>query len=228
MPIFLFIFAFSAKIHSTKAPNTVLILAKNMHIYWHGLSCVKLQSENTQVLVNPYQDSGISMPKLKVDIVLSTDPSDDMANNFDRLQGEPFTIQNPGEYEAQGVFVYGVPNNNGSHFLIETEGITVAHLGTSAAHLSDAHLQRLEGADILFIPVHGGDAKLYNHIISSIEPRVIIPIQYKTAKVKAAIDPIDAFAKEFAIKDTSGEKKLILKKKDLPVDEQKTIILSPA
>jgi L-ascorbate metabolism protein UlaG (beta-lactamase superfamily) len=192
------------------------------------MSCVKLQSDDVQVLINPFQDNGISMPKLKVDVVLSTNMEDDMANNIDRLQGDPFVISNPGEFEVQGVFVYGVPHGTGAHFLVEAEGITVAHLGTSAAELTNDQLSRLEGADILFIPVTGGDAKKYNSIISSIEPRVIIPIQYSTPKVKAKLDPIDAFAKEFGIKDTSGEKKVILKKKDLPVDEQRTIVLSPA
>lgn len=168
------------------------------------------------------------MPKLKVDVVLSTNMEDEMANNIDRLQGDPFIISNPGEYEVQGVFVYGVPHGTGSHFLVEAEGITVAHLGTGAEELTNEQLSKLEGADILLIPVTGGDAKKYNSIISSIEPRVIIPMQYKTPKVKAKLDTIDAFAKEFGIKDTSGEKKIILKKKDLPVDEQRTIVLSPA
>lgn len=199
-----------------------------MHIYWHGMSCVKLQSDDVQVLINPFQDSGISMPKLKVDVVLSTNMDDDMANNVDRLQGDPFVISNPGEYEVQGVFVYGVPHGTGSYFLVEAEGITVAHLGTSTEELTTEQLKRLEGADILFVPVTGGDAKKYNSIISSIEPRVVIPMQYNTPKVKAKLDTIDAFAKEFGLNDTSGEKKVIIKKKDLPVDEQRFIVLSPA
>lgn len=201
-----------------------------MHITWHGMSCIKIQSDEVQVLINPYQDSvGLTMPKLKVDIAATTNINSEESNNFQRLQGDPLLITNPGEYEAQGVFFYGIPHNGGAGtmFVIEAEGLKLGHPGTSPDALTEQELEQLEGVDVLFLPLTCSEKKTCATIVSQVEPRVIIPIQYKTAKVKAKLETIDAFAKEMGLKDTTGEKKVIIKQKDLPVEETQVIVLQP-
>jgi L-ascorbate metabolism protein UlaG (beta-lactamase superfamily) len=200
-----------------------------MHIFWHGMSCVRLQTQSAMVLVNPYQDSvGAKMPALKVEIVASTDPENEQANNIDRLQGSPLVISNPGEYESKGVFFYGIPSGGSrSLFVISAEGMTIGHPGTVAQELSDAQLELFEGVDILFLPVTG-DKKAVSALLSQVEPRVVIPVQYATGKTKAKLDPLAGFAKEMGIKDTAGEAKVILKQKDLPVENTQVIVLRAA
>lgn len=200
-----------------------------MHISWQGLSCVKIQTKDALVLVNPFQDTtGLSMPKLKVDIVASTDMENAECNNIDRLQGEPTLVVNPGEYEIKNVFLYGIHRStNQQLFLIEAEGMTLGHPGNAPFELTSAQLEQLENVDILFVPISGGDAKAYTQMISQIEPRIIIPIQYKTAKEKGDLQTIDGFIKELGVKNTTPEKKIILKAKDLPVEETQIILLSP-
>ncbi len=199
-----------------------------MHITWHGLSCVKLESGEVQILINPFQDSvGITMSRLKTSVALTSDPSDDTANNLQRLQGDPFIIENPGEYEAQNAFIYGIPAaNNTSLFKIDMEGITVGHLGTSTPDLTDSQIEQLNSVDVLLIPLQTEDNKLITKAISAIEPRVIIPIQYQTPKVKTTLPTLDGFAKELGVTDMGAEKKVILKKKDLLVEGTVVHILS--
>lgn len=181
------------------------------------------------MLINPYQDSvGLNMPKLKVNVVATTDLNNDQTNNLDRLQGDPMKITGPGEYEVQGIFFYGIPNTGGrTMFVIEAEGIKVGHPGVTVKELSYKELELFEGVDVLLLPLTGEDSKACSQIISQVEPRVIIPIQFKTPKVKEQLDTIDAFAKEMGVKDIGGEKKVILKKKDLPVEETQIQVLSP-
>ena len=65
-------------------------------------------------------------------------------------------------------------------------------------------------------------------MVAQVQPRVVIPIMYKTPKVKTKLAALDDFAKELGVKDTSGEKKVIIKQKDLPVEDMQVIILNPA
>lgn len=202
-----------------------------MHITWYGLSCVKIQTKEATVLVNPFQDSvGVKMPKLKVDIAATTDPTNDQTNNLERLQGEPVVLDCPGEYEIQEVFVYGVNRGAGkqSLFVIDAEGITVGHVGLLTSELNEQQLKKCKTIDVLLVPVTGLPAKNRAALISQIEPRIIIPVQYATKGMKEPLDSLDAFAKDMGVKDVSPESKLVLKKNDLPVDETQIIILEAA
>lgn len=204
-----------------------------MHISWHGLTCVKLQTPTATILINPFQDSGaLKMPSLKVDIAASTNLADELANNTERLQGDPTRITNPGEYEIAGAFVYGIPaGGEQSLFKVEAEGITVGHPGTTIKQLTEKQLERFEGVDVLFLPITGSDAKARAAFLSAVEPRIIIPIGYQPAKGKKAkekLDTIDVFAKEMNVKDATPEAKIIIKQNNLPIDGTQVHILDIA
>lgn len=197
-----------------------------MHISWHGLTCIKIQTTEGLLLINPYQDSvGVNMPKLKVDVVACTNARDEQTNNLDRLQGDPFRITCPGEYEYRKIMLYGIEDGPQTLFVIEAEGISLGHLGKFDNPLNDTQLEVFEGVDVLFLPVSTMNTKTRSAVISQIEPRIIIPTQYKTPHFKVPLEKIDAFAKEMGVKNTTGEPKIILKKKDLPAAETQTIIL---
>lgn len=182
------------------------------------------------MVINPFQNSvGVAMPKFKTNVVLSTDSTNPQTNNTDSLQGEPFYISTAGEYEANGMFVTGIQYNGGSvMYLIEAEGMTLAHLGTVAGELNDAQLEKLEGVDVLFLPLTCEKGHSCSRMVSQIEPRVIIPIQYKTKGFKGELADLAPFAKEMGVADTAGEDKIILKAKDLPVEETQVKILNAA
>ena len=199
-----------------------------MHISWHGLSCVKIQTSDAVLVINPYQNSfGTQMPKFKTNVVLSTDTANDQTNNFDSLQGDPFVITTAGEYESHGLFVTGVQYNGGQvMYLIEAEGMTLAHLGTVTDELNDDQLAKLEGVDVLFLPLTCEEGRSCSRMVSQIEPRVIIPIQYKSKGFKMELAALETFTKEMGMKDAKGEDKIILKAKDLPVEETQVKILN--
>lgn len=211
-----------------------------MQITYLGHSCFKIQKNSTTLVIDPFDDSiGIKMPRISADIVLSTHNHYDHAN-FSAIRGDSFQIKTPGEYEIKDIFIYGINSfhdeNEGRErgenliFLIETEGIRLAHFGDfGQKELSQEQLKKLEGVDILLIPVGGVytiNAKTAAEIISDLEPAIVIPMHYKEPGIKINIDPLDKFKKEMGNKIEILDR-LKIKKKELPKEETKIIILKP-
>lgn len=184
------------------------------------------------IVIDPFGgEEGLRQPRLNADVLLLTNGDTDPS----AIQGKPFVIHGPGEYEVKKVFVYGVSvhneNNKGlTLYLIEVEGISCAHLGNLGHQLSNGELERLEGVDVLFIPVGGHgvlNADAASSVITAIEPRLVIPMQYKLPGLKEHLDSVQGFAKAFGVRDAESVEKLRVNKRDLPQDDMKVVILKP-
>ncbi|MDQ3244989.1 MAG: MBL fold metallo-hydrolase, partial [bacterium] len=79
----------------------------------------------------------------------------------------------------------------------------------------------IDGPDILFVPVGGDtlDIKDSAKLASSLEPKLIIPMDYDTSTLKS-------FLKEIGEEKAEVVDKLTLKKKDLDGKEGEVIVLS--
>jgi L-ascorbate metabolism protein UlaG (beta-lactamase superfamily) len=144
-------------------------------------------------------------------------------------------IDAAGEYEVKNVFVYGIPaeKKDGkpiTMYLIEMDGIKVAHLGNLGQDtLTDKQMEILEGVDILLVPVGGGDslnATKAVKLISQIQPRIVIPMYYKVPGLSLKLDSLDAFIKEYGVSKLEPQDKLKISKKDLPQEETKVEVLT--
>ncbi len=162
----------------------------------------------------------------------------------------PFIIKSPGEYEINNVFIFGLPywppsqKNKGSQeqeknknlperniiYMFKAEGITLTHLGQlKQKELNSQQLEYIENTDILLIPLYsqeqqGITPKLAANIVSQIEPRIIIPMQYEDNNKSKLIQN---FVKEMGNSKEELDK-LKITKKDLPQEETKLIILKSA
>lgn len=205
-----------------------------MQITWLGASCFKFQHQNLTLLTDPFSDAtlGVKMPRLKADLVLLSNAEHPCCNNVQRISGARLVLEGPGEVETDGVFIYGISINHGRQtiYMIETNEFSIVHLGIISKPLTDHILERIEGTDVLLIPV-GGDPALNATeaatVIAQVEPRITIPMFYKTKGGKGEMAPIDAFAKEMGITSVDGVDKLRLQKKDLPEDKSQILILQP-
>jgi len=191
------------------------------------------------VITDPYDKKiGLKMPSLEADIVtVSHDHYDH--NNVAAVKNNPYLVNMAGEYDVKGVAIHGVESNHddkGGHergknviYRFEIDDISVTHLGDLATTLTDTQLEALVGTDILLIPVGGKytlDAKKAVEVISQIEPRIVIPMHYKTPDLAIEdIDGLEKFIKEFGVKPTE-EQKLKISKKDLPQEDMELVILS--
>ncbi|MFC1663159.1 MBL fold metallo-hydrolase [Patescibacteria group bacterium] len=207
-----------------------------MNIFWHGLTCFKLVDGEFTLLIDPYdKSSGLRQPRYSANLVLLTNP-DPAADKSNKVVGNPYVVTGPGEYESGGTFVYGVatPVNEkqvrpSTMYMFERGGISFAHLGELAQTLAEEHLDRLEGVDVLMIPVgsHGSlSADQASKLITEIEPRIIIPMLYKIPGLKKTYDSLINFTKIMGVKSPEGIDKLKLAKKDLPQDEARVVIIN--
>ncbi len=213
-----------------------------MIITWQGHSCFKIQDkagpEGVTLVTDPFhKEIGLKVPNFEADIItVSHDHKDH--NNIEALRGNPFVINCAGEYDFKGVLIEGIDSfhdeNKGAErggniiYRIEIDDISVAHLGDLGEVLDNAQLEKLAGTDVLLIPVGGKytlDAKKAVEVISQIEPRLVIPMHYKTEDNNLDIDTIDKFIKEIGLTPTY-EEKLKISKKDLPQDDMELVILS--
>jgi len=172
-----------------------------MIISWFGQSCFKIQGEKSTLVTDPFDKSfGLKVPRLAADVVTTSHDHKDH-NNTKVVRGiaenQPFIIDGPGEYEVKNIFIYGVKayhdNKEGQErgeniiYRIGIDGISIAHLGDLGHALKNGQIERLEGVDILMIPVGGIytiDAKKETEVISQIEPRIEIPIHYHIKGMK--------------------------------------------
>ena len=212
-----------------------------MYISWLGHSCFKIQDkiapDGVILVTDPFDKSiGLKVPSFEADIVtVSHDHYDH--NNVSALRGNPFIIDSAGEYDRKGVMIEGVESyhddkqgaKSGKNIMyrIEIDDITIVHLGDLGHILDNKQLEKVGGADILLIPVGGTytlDAKNAVAVVSQIEPRIVIPMHYKTKNLKISLDGADKFIKELGLKPTI-EEKLKISQKDLPAEDMELVIL---
>jgi L-ascorbate metabolism protein UlaG (beta-lactamase superfamily) len=213
-----------------------------MYITWLGYSCFKIQDKTTPdgvtLVTDPFDKSlGLKVPNFEADIVTISHEHAGH-NNSSALRGQPFIINSAGEYDTKGVMIEGVESyhddkegakeGKNTIYRIEIDDISVVHLGDLGQILDSKQLEKIGQVDILIIPVGGGkilDAKNAVEIVSQIEPRIIIPMHYKTRGLKDNLDDVEKFVKELGIKPTI-EEKLKISKKDLPSEDMELVILN--
>lgn len=201
-----------------------------MHISWLGSTGIKIQTkpqnDDITVLIDPYKSpSGQSPRSLTAHIALFTHGEDETVT----LSGDPYTLSHPGECEIKGVLLTAVPTEQEEKMIlrIDSESMSVAHLGLNNKIPSNDALESLGNVDILCIAVGGGegyDPETAIKVINLIEPRVVIPLAFQSENDPQAL-PVEKFLKEMGAPASTPEKKVILKKKDLPLEDTQVIVL---
>lgn len=217
-----------------------------MQISWKGQAYFQIlaapgKQEQVRIAIDPYEETiGLTPPVFQADVLLVTHDHLDH-NNKKAVKGEPFLIENPGEYETKGVFVRGIPSfhdesqgkDRGTNtiYVLEVEGIKVCHLGDfGQKELTPEQLDAIGDVDVLLIPVGGVytiAAKEAASIVHQIEPRIAIPMHYAIPKLRAKIEGPEEFLKLMAAKEAVPEEKLTLKLKDLGGEETRIVVLQP-
>lgn len=165
------------------------------------------------------------MPKTNADIVLLSRPFADKDMSF--AKADAFVVDTAGEYESSDVFMQAkLADDRGElAYRFTTEDITIGYTGNIAVASSEV-TDFLEGVDVLLIPA-GGDECMGTDVAvktaNIIEPRIIIPVRVREKNAPKRSSGAD-FAKEYGV-SADTEDKLVLKKKELPVDETRVVLL---
>ena len=216
-------------------------------ISWAGHSCFQISVSNSKdhsvdIVIDPFDESiGLKIPNFSADILLiSHDHADH--NNAKGIKGEPFIISGPGEYEVKEVFIKGIPSfhddkegkekGKNTIYLIEAEDIKFCHMGDfGQKQLTDEQLEKIDGVDVLMIPV-GGEYTINSaeaqKIISQIEPKIVIPMHYAIPKLNVKLDEVAKFLKNMGKDSTVPQDKFTVKSSALPKDgAMEIIVLQP-
>jgi L-ascorbate metabolism protein UlaG (beta-lactamase superfamily) len=208
-----------------------------MEINWYGHSCFRLRTRGGVAVTDPCgKDVGYNIPRLRADIITISHNHPDY-NNCALVRGKPKVINGPGEYEVKGVFITGIatrmkkskgperPKN--TIYLFDFDGLTVCHLGNLDHVPSQAQVQALSGVDILLIPVGAVttiNANQAAEIIGLLEPKIVIPMHYRTKVVKSRLQPVTKFLKEMGLPETSPRDSLEISKSSLPTENQVVVL----
>ena len=210
-----------------------------MEIRWCGHACFEISGEAGVVIVtDPYDESiGYQMPDLRADVVTVSHEHYDH-NNVAAVKGNPEVVRGPGEHIASGIRFLGidtyhdtsrgVERGENTVFLFDVDDIRLCHLGDLGHILDENQVRsiRERDIDVLFIPVGGVytiDASGANRVLNQLEPKIAIPMHYKTPPLRLDINKEDSFLR--GKKRVKEEEKLSLRKTDLPPPDEMEIVV---
>lgn len=186
-----------------------------MIIQYFGEGCVRLQSGELSLIVNPTSN------RFKADITLRTITT---AEASGAPEGE---IIFPGEYEIKGIEVQGwpLPEESNAKFTktvysVLWEGIRFLFLGHLSNGVSAELLEEIGEPDVIVFPAgdsHFLDAADAARLVKRLEPTLVIPAWHG----KGASDFVKAFGQKPEHMD-----KIVFKKKDLDPSKSRLIVLS--
>lgn len=211
-----------------------------MDITYFGHASFKIKGKNATVVTDPFDPkTGLKFPKVEADIVSVTHSHFDHSAT-DLVQGEPFIVSGPGEYEVKGVEIIGVASfhdnkkgeerGNNTIFNFKIDKMNIAHLGDLGQDsLTTEQVEEIGNVDILLIPVGGYytiDASVASKIVSQLEPKIIIPMHYldPDSTIKE-LSSVDSFLKEMGKEGIEPVQKLTIAFDKLP-EETQIVVMS--
>jgi len=204
-----------------------------MEIAWYGHACFRLRDKGATVVTDPYDQSiGYTLPKIHADIVTVSHNHADH-NCVSGIKGAPKVVDGPGEYEIKGVFITGIATfhdrkkgaqrGRNTVFLLEFNGLTICHLGDLGHVPTQAQVEALSDVDVLLIPVGGVStigAPQAAEVISLLEPKIVIPMHYKTKALTLKLASVNRFLQEMGLKKLAAQESLKVTESTLPEETQ--------
>jgi L-ascorbate metabolism protein UlaG (beta-lactamase superfamily) len=209
-----------------------------MEITWLGRSCFRIRAKEATLVCDPFDNktTGYTLGRPTADIVTVSN-SDPAHANVDGVAGSPRVIEGPGEFEVAGASIVGVATHLGKSqtpesgrnvaYVIEVEDLRIGHLGAIGHVPTSDQLEEMANVEILLVPVGGGeslDAPPAAETVSLIEPKLVIPMNYKTDADKAKLDPVDRFLKEMGAKAPERHQKITVTRSSLPEETQVLVL----
>jgi L-ascorbate metabolism protein UlaG (beta-lactamase superfamily) len=209
-----------------------------MKVKFLGHSCFLITSSlGMKILTDPYhtgEEFSLSEIEESADVVTVSHEHPDH-NNAGVVQGNPMVLKSSASVSGidfKAVESYhdnagGKERGNNRIFLFEVEGVKLCHLGDLGHQLNHTQLSDIGKVDILMVPVGGGftiDFAGATQVCNLINPKVTIPMHYKTAGLKFLEDVQEFLRGKEVI--TPGKSELEFTPDSLPAKPQ-VIVLTP-
>jgi L-ascorbate metabolism protein UlaG (beta-lactamase superfamily) len=184
-----------------------------MKIKWYGHASFLLTSKDgVKVITDPYESGAfggaLSYGKIPDEADVVTVSHDHADHYTSPLKGKPHIINKEGKFTIKGIEFIGIPTFHDTSegkergknllFCFTIDGIKVCHCGDLGHRLSKEEVGKVGKVDLLLIPVGGfytlepPDAV---KVCQDINPKMIIPMHYKTEKCNFPIVDAEEFLK---------------------------------
>ena len=172
-----------------------------MDIAWLGHAAFRLRGRDAAVVTDPCPGkTGFKLNRPQADVVTVSNP-DPAYSWVEGVGGDPRELAAPGEFEIKHVLLTGVVTPGAEEqrnlaFVITIDDVIIAHLGDLRSEPSSAAIEELSRAQVFLVPVGGHghlSGKAAANVLSSMEPKLIIPMLYKVKPEKEALDGVKEF-----------------------------------
>ena len=183
-----------------------------MKVKWLGHAAFLITADDgTRVITDPYARQGDRLTYDDIaeaaDIVLVSHDHFDH-NNVAAVRGSPQVVKGAGSHTVKGIEFKGVAayhdeaqgSQRGTNtiFCFTLDGIRVCHLGDLGHALTAQQMADIGQVDVLLIPVGGVftiDAAAATQVCERLNPRVVVPMHFKTPKCTFLTGAVEDFTR---------------------------------
>ncbi len=199
-------------------------------VTWLGQSLFLFEGGQVSLLTDPYGEGyGYPLPDVSADIVLVTHGHHDHSN-VSIVKGNPEVLDGaPAPRTVRGVDIRGIEtahdDKGGSErgtnwvFAWEMDGISFVHMGDIGHLPSPEQAAAIGRPDVLMLPVGGiytVDAAGAAEVVRVLNPRVVIPMHYKTPDCLLPCEGVEGFTALFTNVMRTGKQPIWLRRETLP------------
>jgi len=187
-----------------------------LKLYYVGHSCFSITDDHgVQVVIDPFHAQNMAKPALSIGyrevsgvanyLLVSHEHADHNATEL--VAGDAVIIKQPGSYsyadfevcavEADHDNVGGTEKGHSRIFKFKAGNLCICHLGDFGQdRLRDDQMERLQGIDVLLLPIGGGFTiapKQAITVMQQINSAIVIPMHYKTQAVPFLPNSVEDF-----------------------------------
>jgi L-ascorbate metabolism protein UlaG (beta-lactamase superfamily) len=221
--------------------------SRPMELTWYGRSCVRLKGRDAVVVYDPFPSIvGPTGRGITADIVMFSHADDapmprlksiqtrDLGVSLPTSLEDAFVLEGPGEYEVRHVLVSGVKTYRDTvhgaergrnvAFVVELDGVHVAHLGDIAHSLTEEKVGEMGAVDIVCVPIGGQlNATKAADLVAQLDPKIVVPMVVCEDEA-AGEEALAKFFHEMGATETAPQPRLSVLPSGLPEDTT-TILL---
>jgi L-ascorbate metabolism protein UlaG (beta-lactamase superfamily) len=210
-----------------------------MKIKFLGHACFKITTDKgIRIMTDPFDETvGYKLPTEEVDIVTTSHDHFDHGNT-DAPTGNFDVIDKVGSFYVKDIAIKGIHSyhdkeegkKRGSNiiYIFEVDDIKVCHLGDLGHPLNNDQIDKIGEIDILLIPVGGIytiDADEAKNVVDLLNPKIVIPMHYKTEDLKFELGSIDDFIRLFEKVEILDKQEIEITKDDIKNEGKRIIVL---
>jgi len=102
--------------------------------------------------------------------------------------GDDFVIKMPGEYEVEGISVFGYKSDSSNIYIVQYEDLRILYLGGIEKNLTEKMVTDLESVDVAILPMDTIPTKELVELVSKLEPYYVLPYGEMVDKFVAAYE----------------------------------------